>query len=46
MGITLLGDSIPMHLVTREAMALYVKHLSPTRYRLPGDQPFIDCCRW
>jgi hypothetical protein len=23
------GDSIPMHLVTREAMALYVKHLSP-----------------
>jgi spermidine synthase len=22
------GDSIPMHLVTREAMALYVKHLS------------------
>ena len=23
------GDSIPMHLVTREAMALYVKHLAP-----------------
>jgi SAM-dependent methyltransferase len=23
------GDSIPMHLVTREAMALYVKHLRP-----------------
>jgi spermidine synthase len=23
------GDSIPMHLVTREAMALYVKHLNP-----------------
>ena len=23
------GDSIPMHLVTREAMALYVKHLKP-----------------
>jgi hypothetical protein len=23
------GDSIPMHLVTREAMALYVKHLQP-----------------
>jgi hypothetical protein len=23
------GDSIPMHLMTREAMALYVKHLKP-----------------
>jgi hypothetical protein len=23
------GDSIPMHLITREAMALYVKHLNP-----------------
>ena len=23
------GDSVPMHLVTREAMALYVKHLAP-----------------
>lgn len=23
------GDSIPMHLITREAMALYVKHLAP-----------------
>ncbi len=23
------GDSIPMHLVTREAMALYVKHVKP-----------------
>jgi len=23
------GDSIPMHLVTREAMALYLKHLKP-----------------
>ena len=23
------GDSIPMHLVTREAMALYVKHIQP-----------------
>ncbi len=23
------GDSIPMHLITREAMALYVKHLKP-----------------
>jgi len=23
------GDSIPMHLITREAMALYVKHLRP-----------------
>jgi spermidine synthase len=23
------GDSIPMHLVTREAMALYVRHLAP-----------------
>lgn len=23
------GDSIPMHLVTREAMAVYVKHLAP-----------------
>jgi hypothetical protein len=23
------GDSIPMHLVTREAMALYVKHIKP-----------------
>jgi len=23
------GDSIPMHLVTREAMALYLKHLNP-----------------
>jgi spermidine synthase len=23
------GDSIPMHLVTREAMALYLKHLAP-----------------
>ncbi|HUQ24801.1 MAG TPA: fused MFS/spermidine synthase [Burkholderiales bacterium] len=23
------GDSIPMHLVTREAMALYIKHLNP-----------------
>ena len=23
------GDSIPMHLVTREAMAIYLKHLSP-----------------
>jgi SAM-dependent methyltransferase len=23
------GDSIPMHLVTREAMAIYVKHLKP-----------------
>ena len=23
------GDSIPMHLVTREAMAAYVKHLAP-----------------
>jgi hypothetical protein len=23
------SDSIPMHLVTREAMALYIKHLSP-----------------
>jgi hypothetical protein len=23
------GDSIPMHLVTREAMAIYVKHLAP-----------------
>jgi hypothetical protein len=23
------GDSIPMHLVSREAMALYVKHLAP-----------------
>jgi hypothetical protein len=23
------GDSIPMHLVTREAMALYVKHIRP-----------------
>ncbi|MEO8186736.1 MAG: fused MFS/spermidine synthase [Burkholderiaceae bacterium] len=23
------GDSIPMHLVTREAMALYVQHLAP-----------------
>jgi hypothetical protein len=23
------GDSIPMHLVTREAMALYVKHINP-----------------
>jgi spermidine synthase len=23
------GDSIPMHLVTREAMALYIKHLAP-----------------
>ena len=23
------GDSIPMHLVTREAMALYVRHLKP-----------------
>ncbi|MCX7196575.1 MAG: fused MFS/spermidine synthase, partial [Proteobacteria bacterium] len=23
------GDSIPMHLITREAMALYVKHLDP-----------------
>jgi SAM-dependent methyltransferase len=23
------GDSIPMHLVTREAMAVYVKHLKP-----------------
>ena len=24
------GDSIPMHLVTREAMALYVRHLAPS----------------
>jgi hypothetical protein len=23
------GDSVPMHLLTREAMALYVKHLKP-----------------
>jgi hypothetical protein len=23
------GDSIPMHLITREAMAVYMKHLSP-----------------
>ncbi len=23
------GDSIPMHLITREAMALYVKHIKP-----------------
>jgi spermidine synthase len=23
------GDSIPMHLVTREAMALYLRHLAP-----------------
>jgi hypothetical protein len=23
------GDSVPMHLVTREAMALYVKHIKP-----------------
>jgi SAM-dependent methyltransferase len=23
------GDSIPMHLVTREAMAIYIKHLKP-----------------
>jgi spermidine synthase len=23
------GDSIPMHLITREAMALYVRHLKP-----------------
>ena len=23
------GDSIPMHLITREAMALYLKHLAP-----------------
>jgi hypothetical protein len=23
------GDSIPMHLVTREAMAIYLKHLNP-----------------
>jgi spermidine synthase len=23
------GDSVPMHLVTREAMALYVRHLAP-----------------
>ncbi|KIG16548.1 hypothetical protein DB30_04319 [Enhygromyxa salina] len=23
------GDSIPMHLITREAMAVYVKHLAP-----------------
>jgi hypothetical protein len=23
------GDSIPMHLITREAMALYVRHLAP-----------------
>jgi spermidine synthase len=23
------GDSIPMHLVTREAMAIYVRHLKP-----------------
>ena len=23
------GDSIPMHLITREAMALYLKHLKP-----------------
>ena len=23
------GDSIPMHLVTREAMAIYLKHLKP-----------------
>jgi hypothetical protein len=23
------GDSVPMHLITREAMALYVKHLKP-----------------
>jgi spermidine synthase len=23
------GDSIPMHLVTREAMAIYVKHIKP-----------------
>ncbi|MCX8006168.1 MAG: hypothetical protein N2688_14650, partial [Burkholderiaceae bacterium] len=23
------GDSIPMHLITREAMALYVSHLAP-----------------
>jgi len=23
------GDSIPMHLITREAMALYIKHLKP-----------------
>ena len=23
------GDSIPMHLLTREAMAVYVKHLAP-----------------
>ena len=23
------GDSVPMHLITREAMALYVRHLAP-----------------
>src|SRR6185369_9930143 len=23
------GDSIPMHLITREAMAIYVRHLKP-----------------
>src|SRR5258708_24763291 len=23
------GDSIPMHLVTREAMAIYVRHIKP-----------------
>ena len=23
------GDSIPMHLITREAMAMYVKHIKP-----------------
>jgi len=26
---TFSGDSIPMHLITREAMALYVRHLTP-----------------
>src|SRR5439155_570804 len=28
-GGQLLGDSIPMHLVTREAMAVYLKHIKP-----------------
>jgi len=34
------GDSIPMHLLTREAMAVYVRHLRPAGVLgVPGHQP-------
>jgi len=33
------GDSIPMHLLTRQAMEIYLRHLKPAGARVPGDQP-------